>query len=411
MSKLEQLIKEKCPNGVEYKKIWEVTTWDKKYTSTEKYMQPKVQKYKYLLANQINDILDENGNVFVLETGINAEKKYTTEKLAKDYLCEGEVVAIPWGGTPNVKYYNGKFVTGDNRIAISNDTKVLLNKFLYYFLDNNINIIKKIYRGSGIKHPEMKKILMLNIPIPPIEVQKEIVKTLDKFNELETELEAELETRKKQYEFFRKKLLNKNYKKYKLENIANFTYGYTGKALEMGDVRYIRITDISDNGNLLYNDKKYLNTDETNKKYILKKGDLVVARTGASYGKTLFFNDEFPGIYASFLIKIELNNNIVLNKYYWHFSKSLLYWNQANNLVSTAGQPQFNSNALKKIIIPIPPLQEQEFIVKTLDKFDKLINDISEGIPAEIEARRKQYEYYRNKLLNFEELKYDESAM
>ena len=411
MSKLEQLIKEKCPNGVEYKKIWEVTTWDKKYTSTEKYMQPKVQKYKYLLANQINDILDENGNVFVLETGINAEKKYTTEKLAKDYLCEGEVVAIPWGGTPNVKYYNGKFVTGDNRIAISNDTKVLLNKFLYYFLDNNINIIKKIYRGSGIKHPEMKKILMLNIPIPPIEVQKEIVKTLDKFNELETELEAELETRKKQYEFFRKKLLNKNYKKYKLENMANFTYGYTGKALEMGDVRYIRITDISDNGNLLYNDKKYLNTDETNKKYILKKGDLVVARTGASYGKTLFFNDEFPGIYASFLIKIELNNNIVLNKYYWHFSKSLLYWNQANNLVSTAGQPQFNSNALKKIIIPIPPLQEQEFIVKTLDKFDKLINDISEGIPAEIEARRKQYEYYRNKLLNFEELKYDESAM
>ena len=131
MSKLEQLIREKCPNGVEYKKIWEVTTWDKKYNSTEKYMQPKINKYKYLLATQINDILDEKGDVFVLETGINIEKKYTTEKLAKDYLCEGEIVAIPWGGTPNVKYYNGKFITGDNRIATSNDTNILSNKFLY----------------------------------------------------------------------------------------------------------------------------------------------------------------------------------------------------------------------------------------------------------------------------------------
>ena len=195
----------------------------------------------------------------------------------------------------------------------------------------------------------------------------------------------------------------KGTKKYKLGDIAKFTYGFTDKALENGTARYIRITDISENGYLLNNDCKYLNITEENKKYVLEKGNLVVARTGASYGKTLYFDSDIPGIYASFLIKIDLDNNIILNKYYWHFSKSSLYWNQANNLVSKAGQPQFNSNAIKKIEIEVPSIEEQQRIIKILDKFESLINDISEGLPAEIELRRKQYEYYRNKLLNFEE--------
>ena len=147
-----------------------------------------------------------------------------------------------------------------------------------------------------------------------------------------------------------------------------------------------------------------LNISDDNKKYLLNKGDLVVARTGASFGKTLYFNDDYPGIYASFLIKIDLNNNVILNRYYWHYSKSSLYWNQANNLVSRAGKPQFNSNAIKKIEINLPSLEEQQKIVSILDKFELLINDISEGLPAEIEARRKQYEYYSDKLLSFEEM-------
>ena len=130
-----------------------------------------------------------------------------------------------------------------------------------------------------------------------------------------------------------------------------------------------------------------------------------MARTGATYGKTMFYEENTPAVYASFLIRIRFESKIVLPKYYWHVAQSNLYWDQANKLVSKAGQPQFNANALKNVIIPIPSLEQQERIVSILDRFDTLCNDLTIGLPAEIEARRKQYEYYRDKLLTFREAK------
>ena len=129
-----------------------------------------------------------------------------------------------------------------------------------------------------------------------------------------------------------------------------------------------------------------------------------MARTGATYGKTLYFESEFTSVYASFLIKIIPNKNIILNKYYWHFTRTSFYWEQANRLVTTGGQPQFNTPAIKQIKIPVPSIDVQKQIINILDKFDSLINDLTTGLPAEIAARQKQYEYYRDKLLTFKEL-------
>jgi type I restriction enzyme S subunit len=190
-----------------------------------------------------------------------------------------------------------------------------------------------------------------------------------------------------------------------LGEVADFRYGFTDKAQDKGNVRFIRITDIGDDGCLLPNNAKYLNISKENEGYVLHQGDVLVARTGATYGKTLIIRDKDPAVYASFLIKIELDNSKILNKFYWHFAQSQLYWIQANALVSKAGQPQFNANALTRVVVPIPPLAEQARIVAILDRFDTLTSDISEGLPAEIEARRKQYEYYRDKLLTFKENK------
>lgn len=207
MSRIDELIAKYCPNGVKHKELWELTTWDKKFNGVDKSMQPKVIKYPYLLAVDMNALETKQGNVRLLATGIGAEK-YTTEELAGSNLCVGEIVAIPWGGTPNVKYYKGKFVTADNRIATSNDTTVLDNKFLYYYLCTNLDLITSFYRGAGIQHPHMKSVLTMKIPVPPLPVQEEIVRILDSFTELEAELEAELESRKKQYEYYRNNLLN-----------------------------------------------------------------------------------------------------------------------------------------------------------------------------------------------------------
>ena len=189
-----------------------------------------------------------------------------------------------------------------------------------------------------------------------------------------------------------------------LGNIALFTYGYTDRAKDKGNARFIRITDIDESGHLKKINAKYIELSLENSKYLLCKGDLLMARTGATYGKTLYISEDEPAVYASFLIKITPNSKILLNRYYWHFAQSSLYWNQANKLVSTGGQPQFNSNSLGQIKITVPSLEKQKKIIYLLDRFDKLCRDLSLGLPAEIEARQKQYEYYRDKLLNFKEL-------
>ena len=103
---------------------------------------------------------------------------------------------------------------------------------------------------------------------------------------------------------------------YKLSDIATFTYGYTDKAQDFGDARYIRITDILDNGCLSEKDAKYITLNEESKNYLVKKGDLLMARTGATFGKTLYVPNDNPAVYASFLIKISLDNDLILNRYY-----------------------------------------------------------------------------------------------
>jgi len=180
-----------------------------------------------------------------------------------------------------------------------------------------------------------------------------------------------------------------------LGEVADFKYGYTDTAKEKGAVRFIRITDIGENGKLKMSDSKYIDLNGESEKYLLEKGDLLMARTGATYGKTMLFNEDISAAYASFLIKIRFKNETVLPNFYWHFAQSYLYWNQANKLVSRAGQPQFNANVLKAVTIPMPPLAVQKEIVRILDTFTELT--------AELTARKKQYQYYRDELLTFDD--------
>lgn len=149
-------------------------------------------------------------------------------------------------------------------------------------------------------------------------------------------------------------------------------------------------------------DAKFVGAEDGIADYLVKAGDLLMARTGATYGKTMLVAEDLDAVYASFLIRIRVDESVILPNYYWHFAQSGLYWRQADALVSSGGQPQFNANVLKTIRLQIPPLEEQNRIVAILNRFDALANDLSVGLPAEIEARRKQYEYYRDKLLTFE---------
>lgn len=159
-----------------------------------------------------------------------------------------------------------------------------------------------------------------------------------------------------------------------LREIANIEYGYTEKAKDKGDARFIRITDINERGELITENPKFIDLTEYSSKYLLNNNDLLVARTGATFGKTLLYKENYKSIFASYLIRINLDKNKILPSYYWSFAQTDFYWRQANNLVTGGAQPQFNGNALKQIKIPLPPLEIQKEIVEEIEGYQKIID-------------------------------------
>ncbi|EPR7089508.1 restriction endonuclease subunit S [Vibrio fluvialis] len=342
------------------------------------------------------------------------------EKFITGYTDE-DVKALPLGEyvifgdhSEHIKYVDFSFIQGADGLKI---LKSISDnpKYVYYSF---LNFYKKELNYK--RHWASASETLIPIPCPDnpeksLAIQAEIVRILDAFTdmtaELTTELTAELNLRKKQYNYYRDQLLSfeEGEVEWKaLGDISDFTYGYAAKAQESGDARFVRITDINTNGKLSPADHMYVDISEENERYLLKKDDLLMARTGATFGKTMIFEEDYPAIYAGFLIKLSLDPNIVNPKYYWHFAQSDLFWDQANKLVSGGGQPQFNANALKQVKLPVPypsdtarSLAEQARIVLILDKFDAIASSLSEGLPREIELRQKQYEYYRDLLLSF----------
>lgn len=372
-----------------------------------------ISRGKRLVRNQLKD----NGQYPVYQNSLQPLGFYD------DQNCRAYMTfVIAAGAAGEIGFSDIEFWAADDCYYFDCPQEILHDKFLYYFLLSERHQLTSQIRKASVPRLGRVSIEKIKIPVPPLETQQKIVKILDKFTELEATLEATLEAelalRKRQYQYYRDFLLDfdnqigggiadgyqcrlKDVVWKTLGEVGKFTYGYIAKAQDAGTARFIRISDINANGKLIPNGEKYIDVLPECKKYLLKKNDLLMARTGATYGKTMIFSEDYPAVYAGFLIKLDFDKNILIPKYYWHFAQGELFWRQANKLVSGGGQPQLNANALKMIKIPIPPLSEQEKIVAILDKFDTLTNSISEGLPHEIALRRKQYEYYREQLLAF----------
>jgi len=402
MSKLDELLRELCPDGVEYKRFDEVCTLNARIGWQRLTKAEYMSKGDYLLITGTDFTetheIDYSTCVYV------TEERYKQD--SKIQLKNGDILITKDGTLGKVAQVKGlempATLNGGVFVVRCKDGSLENRFILHYLLSNHFqSVVEQQKTGSTISHLTQTLFSRLMIPIPPLEIQREIVRILDNF----TKLTAELIARKTQYDFYRDKLLTFESKiqLLSLKDIAKFSYGYTDKAQEHGDTRFLRITDISEDGTLKPDGAKYIQLNEESRKYLVKKGDLLLARTGATYGKTLYVPDDSPAVYASFLIKIELDNSKILNRYYWHFSKSNQYWRQAEKLVSKGGQQQFNTNAVERVVVPVPPLDVQNRIVNVLDNFEKICSDLNIGLPAEIRARQKQYEYYRDKLLTFAE--------
>ncbi len=407
---------------VEWKALWQVTTWDKRFNAVDNYKQPRVINYPYLLAADLFKLEKDDGDVFLLSTG--ERTGWTTEKLAGTYLRTGEVVTIPWGKSRPVKdvlkYYKGRFVTADNRIATSSDTDKLLNKFLFYWLMSQSIVIDGFYRGSGIQHPSMAAVLDMQMPIPTLDIQAEIVRILDAFTVLTAELTAELNTRKKQYNYYRDQLLS-----FPCSSVG--TQGdVEWKALgEIGEfIRGKRFTkaDYVEKGiSVIHYGEIYtrygvfttralsqVRNDMTGSLRYAEPGDVVITDVGETVedvGKAVaWLGDEKVAIHDHCYAFRHLMNP----KFVSYCMQTPSFIAEKAKYVARTKVNTLLINGFSKIAIPIPypndpekSLAEQARIVAILDKFDTLTNSITEGLPREIALRQKQYAYYRDLLLSF----------
>ena len=264
------------------------------------------------------------------------------------------------------------------------------------------------------------------IPIPPLPIQEEIVKILDSFTELEAELElklqAELEARKKQYEYYRNKLLTpveyngrwylngKEVEWKKLGEVGIFYNGLTGKSkndFTNGNAKYVTYMNVYSNIEIDTNIEDYVKINENEQQNRIEYGDVLF--TGSSetpdecgISSVLTKHVDEPLYLNSFCFGFRLyDKSIFLPGFLKYLFRSAELRKQIGKTANGVTRFNVSKKLFAQITIPIPPLSEQERIVAILDKFDALVNDLTSGLPAEIEARRKQYEYYRDKLLNF----------
>lgn len=380
MSRLEELIQQLCPDGVEYKEIQNIS----------KTVSPrgKVKSNNYL----------DQGKYPVIDQGQDYIGGYTNEEVAfpnGEYVIFGDHTCV-------VKFADFQFAQGADGVKVISAKSDVLPKFLYYCMSN-------VYMVADYSR-HWSKMKVEKIPIPPLEVQREIVRILDQFTELTAELTAELTTRKKQYEYYRDELL---------------TFGDDVPLATLGDVavvtklagfeftKYVRYSDCGSiialrglnvkNGKLDLADVKYIDNSDFSKltRSKLHVGDMLFTYVG-TIGQVALIDEEDMYYLAPNVALIRSIDDRLSPQYMRYYFQSSNFWKtQINKLLQSSSMQNIPMEKIRKFAIPLPPLEEQRRIVSILDRFDALCNDLTSGLPAEIEARRKQYEYYRDKLLTF----------
>ncbi len=279
-------------------------------------------------------------------------------------------------------------------------------KFLYYWLtkESTVTKINKTCTGARMPRADMSKVLAFELDVPDVTEQKRIAFILDEvFADLErvsTTLAVNIANTESLYGAVLSSYFNNSknirWQTSYLKDIASFTYGYTTKAKNAGEQRYVRITDIDSAGNLSPDNKVFVNDTNIDANYVMHKGELFMVRVGASYGKVLYFNSTEPAVFASYLIKISLDDSIT-SKLYWYFTKSNIYWSSVNALVTGSAQPQFNANTLKNLTFsyPINVSKQNELI----DLFDKLSLELA-NIRSIYKAKTLKIEELKKSILN-----------
>lgn len=384
MKNLETLIQELCPDGVEFVKLGDVCKISRGKVYSKKYLAEHIGEYPVYSSQTANDgILGKIGT----------------------YDCDGKFLTWTTDGAyaGTVFYRQGKFSVTNVCGLISCSNPILSLKFLYYWL--TIEAPKHVHQGMGNPKLMSNQMAKIEIPLPPIDVQTEIVRILDKFTsleaELEMELEAELDCRKRQYEYYRDKLLsfdNKGGQEVEWKKMSEVSFYPKTRidASELSDNSYIGVE------NLLKD--KLGRTDFTVKpegsviQFIEK--DILIGNI-RPYLRKIWKSDCKGGTNGDVLCIRVKEPSEVSPDYLFHILSSEKFFLYDIKKSKGAKMPRGDKAAVMNFDIPIPSLEEQHSIVSILDRFESLTTSLQSGLRAEIAARRQQYEHYRDKLLTF----------
>ena len=381
MSRLEELIQKLCPNGVEYKPLSDKTLFAFRYGKGNKIPEDTGGQYDVYGANGIVSHIDE-------------------------YNCEDVTIIGHIGAVGLINRVKGKcFVTYNGTIATVVDKEKVDSQYLYYVLTTLDLPSRKKGSQPFLSVSDFDKIA---IPVPPLEVQREIVRILDSFTLLTAELTAELTARKKQYQHYLNSFFeNQTDNLVPLSSLGTITRGKRfvhADATETGVpcIHYGELyTFYGVHANTV---KSHIREELRPKMRYAHKGDVIIVGAGENnidigVGVAWEGNEDVAVHDACYTLCHSQNS-----KYISYYLRSDMYHNQIKKYVSEGKICSISATGLGKALIPLPSIAEQERIVEILDRFDSLCNDISIGLPAEIEARQKQYEFYRDKLLSFKQL-------
>ena len=385
MTKLDNLIKELCPNGVEYKTIEEVCEISRGIVISKDFIRDNAGEYPVYSSQTENEGCLGFINTF----------KYDGEYLT--WTTDG-------ANAGTVFYRNGRFSITNVCGLLKVIEKNLSSKFLYYAL--SISAPNYVNRGMGNAKLMSNVMASIKIPVPPLPVQEEIVRILDKFTSLTAELTAELTARRKQYEYYRDALLTKDTKveMKKLGELCQQISNIKWKN-EKNSFQYIDLTSVDRETHEIINTTKIDSSNAPSRaQQIVKENDVLFGTTRPMLKRSTFISKEFDGqICSTGYCVLRPNQEIVKPRYIYHHINSSLFYQYVETHQQGASYPAISDADVKNFTIPLPPLDIQQRIVNVLDNFDAICSDLKIGLPAEIEARKKQYEYYRDLLLTFAE--------
>lgn len=377
---IDCLVAELCPDGVEYRPLGEIA--DIGTGKSDKKDAQEAGQYPFYVRSK---------------TILRSSK----------YLFDETAIVIPGeGGVGEIFHFvSGKYDLHQRAYRISFVDKEMNPKFAYYYISSFFKeYINRHAVEATVKSIRKPMLVKFEVPVPPMEIQEAIVEILDKF----TNLEAELEARTLQYEYYRDSLLasfsEPTVKFYPIEELFTTRNGYTpsksnSSYWENGTVPWFRMEDIRENGGILSESLQSVHESALKKGGMFPAGSIIVA-TSATIGEHALINVDFLcNQRFTVLTPKEEFKSLLLPKFLYYYSFVLDRWCLSNTTQSSFAS--VDMKRFKKFEFPVPSLEEQQRIVDILDRFDSLTTSLSEGLPAELAARRSQYEYYRDQLLTF----------